>query len=45
MSATRGETAALRRHYLWRATSVAFLSVAINLIYVTVTGAWPILWR
>lgn len=45
MSATHAETAALRRHYLWRATSVAFLSVAINLIYVSITGAWPILWR
>ena len=45
MSASRAETAALRRHYLWRTTSVAFLSVAINLIYVAMTGAWPILWR
>ncbi|MBS0223555.1 MAG: adenylate/guanylate cyclase domain-containing protein [Proteobacteria bacterium] len=45
MSATSAEIAALRRRYLWRATSVAFLSITINVIYVAATGAWPILWR
>jgi len=45
MSITAAETAALRRRYLWRAVSVAFLSLAINVIFLAATGAWTNLWR
>jgi class 3 adenylate cyclase len=45
MSATASEVAALRRHYLWMVTSVAFLSLTINVIFAATTDAWSNLWR
>src|SRR5262245_38531424 len=43
--ATAGEIARLRRRYLWMATSVAFLDLAITLMFSAATNAWPNLWR
>jgi class 3 adenylate cyclase len=45
MTATAGEVAALRRRYLWMATSVAFLSLTINVIFAATTDSWSSLWR
>ncbi len=45
MTATAGEVAALRRRYLWMATSISFLNLAINVIFAAITGAWSNLWR
>ena len=39
-AATPGEIAALRRRYLWTATSVAAIDVAFTLVFIVVTGAW-----
>ena len=44
-SATPAEIAAIRRRYLWMATSVAFLSLAINVIFAAATDTWSSLWR
>jgi class 3 adenylate cyclase len=43
--ATPGEIAAIRRRYLWMATSIFFLDLAITLIFTTTGGTWPNLWR
>jgi class 3 adenylate cyclase len=42
---TPSEIAALRRRYLWMATSIAFLDLAITVIFAAATSAWPNLWR
>ncbi|MBS0517603.1 MAG: adenylate/guanylate cyclase domain-containing protein [Proteobacteria bacterium] len=38
------EIAAIRRRYLWMATSIFFLDVAITLIFTTAAGSWSALW-
>jgi class 3 adenylate cyclase len=43
-AATADEIAALRRRYLWMATSVAFLDLAITLIFAAATSIWGNLW-
>lgn len=45
MSFSAAEVAALRRRYLWMATSIFFLDLAITLIFTTTTGSWNNLWR
>jgi len=45
MTVTAAEVAGLRRRYLWMATSVAFLSLTINVIFAATTDAWSNLWR
>ena len=44
MSVTPSEIAALRLGYLWRTTSIAFVSVALNVIFAAATGTWSRLW-
>jgi class 3 adenylate cyclase len=44
MTATASEVAALRRRYLWMATSIFFLDVGISLIFRLVNGGWDTLW-
>ena len=44
MTATTAEIAVLRRRYLWTATSIFFLDIAISLIFRLVNGAWDALW-
>src|SRR5882757_8545673 len=44
MTATAREIAALRRRYLWMATSIFFLDIAISLIFRLVNGGWATLW-
>jgi class 3 adenylate cyclase len=39
------EIAAIRRRYLWMATSIAFVSLAINVIFAATTDSWSSLWR
>ena len=43
--ATLAEIAAMRRRYLWMATSVFFLDLAITLIFTATAGSWSNLWR
>ena len=43
--ATSAEIAAIRRRYLWMATSVFFLDLAITLVFTTSSGAWDNAWR
>ncbi|MSP75337.1 MAG: adenylate/guanylate cyclase domain-containing protein [Rhodospirillaceae bacterium] len=43
--ATAAEIASIRRRYLWMATSVFFLDLAITLIFTTSSGAWDNAWR
>src|SRR5262249_10204228 len=45
MTATAGEIAGLRRRYLWMATSIFFLDLAITLIFSATTGSWNNFWR
>ncbi|HEY6981633.1 adenylate/guanylate cyclase domain-containing protein [Reyranella sp.] len=44
MSATPAEIAALRRRYLWMATSIFFLDLGIALIFRLVNGGWSDFW-
>jgi class 3 adenylate cyclase len=44
MSATPGEISALRRRYLWTATSIFFLDIGISLIFRLVNGGWDTMW-
>lgn len=43
--ATSAEIAAIRRRYLWMATSVFFLDLAITVIFMAATGTWLNAWR
>ncbi|MGQ0582625.1 MAG: adenylate/guanylate cyclase domain-containing protein [Reyranella sp.] len=43
--ATPAEIAAIRRRYLWMATSVFFLDFAITVIFMATTGSWASGWR
>jgi class 3 adenylate cyclase len=43
--ATSAEIAAIRRRYLWMATSIFFLDLAITLIFTAAGGYWSNLWR
>ncbi|MEA2816226.1 MAG: hypothetical protein QOI93_3923, partial [Rhodospirillaceae bacterium] len=43
--ATPDEIAAIRRRYLWMATSIFFLDLAITVIFTAVAGSWSNLWR
>jgi class 3 adenylate cyclase len=45
MTATAAEIAGLRRRYLWMATSIFFLDLAITLIFSATTGSWNNFWR
>jgi class 3 adenylate cyclase len=45
MTTTAIEIAALRRRYLWMATSIFFLDLAITLIFSATTGSWSNFWR
>jgi class 3 adenylate cyclase/uncharacterized membrane protein YwzB len=45
MTATSSEVAALRRRYLWMATSIYLIDLAITLIFAATTGSWANLWR
>ena len=42
---TPAEIAAIRRRYLWMATSVFFLDLTITLIFMTTSGTWGSAWR
>jgi class 3 adenylate cyclase len=44
MSTTSAEIAAIRRRYLWMATSIFFLDLGIALIFRLVNGGWNDLW-
>ncbi len=41
-TATPGEIAAIRRRYLWMATSVVAIDMAVTLIFLGLNGAWSI---
>ncbi|MBI3195989.1 MAG: hypothetical protein HYZ40_00485 [Rhodospirillales bacterium] len=43
--ATSVEIAAIRRRYLWMATSIFFLDLAITVIFMTASGSWASGWR
>ena len=43
--ATSAEIAAIRRRYLWMATSIYFLDLGITVIYAATTDSWANLWR
>ncbi len=43
--ATPAGIAAIRRRYLWMATSIFFLDLAITVMFAAVAGSWPNLWR
>jgi class 3 adenylate cyclase len=43
--ATPAEIAALRRRYLWMATSIFFLDLGITVIFMVMSGAWGNAWR
>jgi class 3 adenylate cyclase len=43
--ATPATIAAIRRRYLWMATSIFFLDLAITLIFNAAAGSWANLWR
>jgi len=43
--ATPAEIAAIRRRYLWMATSIFFLDLAITLIFTAAADSWANLWR
>ncbi len=43
--ATAAEIAAIRRRYLWMATSIFFLDLAITVIFAASTSTWSNLWR
>ncbi|MDP2378725.1 adenylate/guanylate cyclase domain-containing protein [Reyranella sp.] len=43
--ATSTEIAAIRRRYLWMATSVFFLDLAIAVIFMATSGSWGSAWR
>jgi class 3 adenylate cyclase len=45
VGATRGAIAAIRRRYLWSATSVVLLDLAITLTYTALSGAWSTSWH
>ena len=45
MTATATEIAALRRRYLWMATSIFFLDLGITVIFMVMSGAWGNAWR
>ena len=45
MKATATEIADLRRRYLWMATSIFFLDLAITLIFSAAMGSWNNFWR
>ena len=40
MTVPAAEVALLRRRYLWMATSIFFLDLAITLIFSATTGSW-----
>jgi len=44
MTAAPGEIAALRRRYLWMATSIFVLDMGISLIFRLINGGWETLW-
>lgn len=44
-TATPGEIAAIRRRYLWMATSIYFLDLGITVIYAATTNSWQNIWR
>jgi class 3 adenylate cyclase len=44
MTATAAEVAALRRRYLWMATSIYLVDLGIALIFRIVNGGWEALW-
>jgi class 3 adenylate cyclase len=44
-SATPAEIAAIRRRYLWMATSIFLLDFAITVMFTAVATSWPNLWR
>jgi class 3 adenylate cyclase len=41
MTASATEIAAIRRRYLWMATSVFFLDLGISLVFTAATNSWP----
>jgi class 3 adenylate cyclase len=43
--ATAAEIASIRRRYLWMATSVFLLDLAITVIFTATAGSWSNLWR
>ena len=43
--ATADEIASMRRRYLWMATSVFFLDLAITVIFIATADSWRNLWR
>ena len=45
MTATAAEIAALRRRYLWMATSIFFLDLGITLTFMLLSGSWTNGWR
>ena len=45
MTFTAHEAAGLRRRYLWMATSIFFIDLAITLIFAATTGSWNNFWR
>ena len=44
-AATPSEIAAIRRRYLWMATSIYFLDLGITVIYAAMNDSWTTLWR
>ncbi|MFI4998528.1 MAG: adenylate/guanylate cyclase domain-containing protein [Reyranellales bacterium] len=44
-TATAAEIAAMRRRYLWMATSIFFIDLGITLIFAAATDTWWNLWR
>lgn len=45
VAATSTEIAAIRRRYLWMATSIFFLDLAIAVIFMATSGSWGSAWR
>jgi class 3 adenylate cyclase len=45
IAATPAEIAALRRRYLWMATSIFFLDLGVTVIFMVMSGAWGNAWR
>jgi class 3 adenylate cyclase len=44
-AATQAEIAAIRRRYLWMATSIFFLDFAVTVIFTATASSWPNIWR
>ncbi len=44
-TATSAQISAIRRRYLWMATSIFFLDLAITVMFTAVAGSWFNLWR